>query len=489
MNPLVNGARYPRVFNWSTYVNVSLKLVFVSTEATLQPPISSRSASPLTLTARRGLCREWLRGRENTMQLRHVLILALVIGLLVPVAGASTPVSTPHGDGSSATASDDGGERTDPANYTRLYIEDRYHRLRLKPGGEDTVTVTVVNVDDEAVTIDPQLVTADPRSRSIDDGWVSIDTDETTLAPGDEVEVTVTASIPETAELGDYRAQLAFTDERLTHPGQPPRPVHATQLSVDVWREPTVRLVAGRHVNTQVEAGASHTHEIVVENTGDEAVPVSPELDADDRNRCYEPCATSVERSWFAIDAPTEIAPGETETIEVTISPPEDADRGRYHANLDLGITDPARAERDDHWQRVRLGFQVWQQPDQPFETTFAVSDDAAAVTLTLSPRQANRYGSQTGDEADPADFDVEFVSPAGEVVEPERVEVSDNGFVDLSGERREVVADEDYAVRGNGHQFVYRVDEPAAGSWTVRIMPHNTVGFGYEIVRNESEG
>lgn len=86
--------------------------------------------------------------------------------------------------------------------------------------------------------------------------------------------------------------------------------------------------------------------------------------------------------------------------------------------------------------------------------------------------------------------FDVEFVTPDGSTVEAERVRVSGRGFVDMTGDRGDQVTreGEDYAVRGNGQQFVYHVARPTAGTWTVRIMPHNTVGFGYEIVRDESE-
>lgn len=425
------------------------------------------------------------------MRLRQIFVVVVVIGMLMPVATATmAPASTPLEQGRSNPASDsvrDTDESTDPANYTRLYIDDRYQRLRLKPGETDSVTITVANVDEEPVEIDPQLVASNPRSRPIDDAWVTIDAAKTTLDPDEEVDVTVTVRIPDEAKLGDYRSEIAFTDERVTYPGRPARPVHAAGLHVEVWREPTVRILSGRYLNTQVEAGSSKTHEIIVENTGDEAVPVNPEIETNGAIRCYEVCPTTVDRSWFDIDAPTEIGPGEQASIEVSIEPPEDADRGRYNARLNLGIKDPARAERDDHWQRVRLGFQVWKQPDQPFEAEFAVSGDATDITLELSPRHPSHYRSGSDSDAESPSFDVEFVSPTGAVVEPERVQLRDQGFVDLSGERRQVVSDEDYAVRGNGQQFVYQLDDPESGTWTVRIMPHNTVGFGYEIVRNES--
>lgn len=424
------------------------------------------------------------------MHSRTVLSVLLALVLLVPVAGASVaPASQPHDGGSPTTAVAEDGESggsasgtAETANYTRLYIGDRYSNLRLKPGESDSVTVRVENVDESSVTIAPRLVRTHPRARPIDDEWVTIDVEETPLAPDEAVDVTVTVAIPEGTELGDYQAQLAFTDERIAHPGQPPRPVHATTLNVDVWREPTVHVSSSRHLHTQIEAGESFTHQITIENTGDEAVTLAPEFDGEQRHR--SPAGTTVERSWFEIDAPNEVQPGETATVNLTVTPPADADRGRYDAELDLGITDPARDERDTHWQRVRLHFQVWKQPDDPFEATFEVSEETSDLTLTLSPRHA-RYI----DAADSVRFDVEFVTPDGATIEAERVRVSDRGFVDMTGDRDGRVTRDggDYAVRDNGQQFVYRVDDPAAGTWSVRIMPHNTIGFGYEVVRNES--
>lgn len=421
------------------------------------------------------------------MRIRTIVSILVIAGMLVPAAGASiAPASQPLDTGSPSTAkaSDDGdsGSTSEAANYTRLYIEDRYSHLRLKPGEDDSITVLVENADDESVTITPELVRVNPRGRPIDDEWVSISAPTTTLDPGESVEVTVSVSVPESAELGDYRAELAFTNETIAYPGRPARPVHSTTLNVDVWKEPTVRILSGNHLYTQIEAGDGYVHQIVIENTGDEAVPLSPEFGDERRHR--GPSRNTVERSWFNIEAPSEIQPGETAVVNVSITPPADADRDRYSAELDLGLKDPARAERDTHWQQVRMNFQVWQQPEDPFESTFEVSEDTSSITLTLSPRNPRH-----ADGTDPVSFDVEFVSPDGTTTTAERVQVSDRGFVDLTGDRRDRYeqSGEDYAVRSGGQEFVYRVEAPAEGTWTVRIMPHNTVGFGYDIVRNES--
>lgn len=428
------------------------------------------------------------------MQPRTILTGLLVIAVVASAAGATALPSAQPSDGDlleqqrasgSEDAEDSGSSVDDPANFTRLYVEDRHIRLRLKPGESDTATITVENVDDEEATLDPHVSEATHRGRPIPDEWLTISSTSSTLAPEEEAEITVSVSVPEDVELGDYSLQLALTDEVITYPGQPPRPVHSVGIFADVWREPAVHVRSGRHLYTQVEAGERYTHEIVVENTGEEAVPLSPEFQADDR-RTYPPRGEA-DRSWFDIDSPGEVGPGETATVEVTIAPPADAERGRYDAQLRLGIDDPNRDERDTHWQRIRLDFQVWEQPSEPFTTRFDVGESTEDVTLRLTPQPA-RYRA-TDDDPDTPSFDVVFVAPDGSTVDGQPVEVTDSGRVDLSGERRAPVTagDGEYAVNHPTKEFVYRVEAPAAGEWTVRIMPRNTVGFNYEIARSTS--
>ncbi|MFC6889967.1 hypothetical protein [Halorubrum trueperi] len=45
--------------------------------------------------------------------------------------------------------------------------------------------------------------------------------------------------------------------------------------------------------------------------------------------------------------------------MNVTVTPPDDAERGRDDAELNRGIRDPARDKRDTHWQEIDLNVQV----------------------------------------------------------------------------------------------------------------------------------
>ncbi|WP_436923538.1 COG1470 family protein [Halosimplex amylolyticum] len=419
------------------------------------------------------------------MDYRDILTIAVVAVLLVPVASAYAPSSNsaPGGDeqaddgagaaaASSATTAQDG-------NYTRLYITDGYLSDRVKPGESVTFNVTVGNSEDHAVELDPHVVLPQVQGRPIEKSWITIEDADTTLDAGEEQQFAVTVEVPDDAEFGSYRAQVAFTNQTVSYPGRPDRPVHAAQISVSVHEEPSVQIVDGRYASAQVQTGDSYTYEVTVRNDGDQAVPLNPRIQMREHRR---PSENTVERSWFEIDAPTEVQPGETATVTITVTPPEDASVGRYHTEVNLGLTDPKRPDRSDYWQRVDLSMLVWEQPDQPFEKTFSVSERADNVSLSLT---AGNYYEQASDE--PVSFDVTFVSPNGTEFSAERVSVTDSGSVSLGADdRHDAETQGAYAARSGGTEFEYRVDDPDAGEWTVRIMPRNTVDFRYQIVRNE---
>jgi hypothetical protein len=203
----------------------------------------------------------------------------------------------------------------------------------------------------------------------------------------------------------------------------------------------------------------------------------------DDPNYAVRGGSSSIERSWFEIDAPSELPAGESATVDVTISPPESADRGRYDAEIDLGLRDPARPDRRSYWQQVHVGFQVWQQPAEPFETTVDVSENTESMTLTLTTDQQRQNG-----QAESPHFDVSFVAPNGTTVGAERVRRTTSGRIDLGRASERQHGDSAYADGGAQHEFTYRVEQPRSGDWTAQIVPHNAITFGYEITRNETK-
>jgi hypothetical protein len=431
--------------------------------------------------------------RAVAVALATVLLLAPVVGAasvqsngFVALGGDSTDTAPAP---SSAVQSDD--ENGTDTNYTRLYVEDEYRRLELKPGESESFEVTVENGEAGPIEITPGLFVPKVGDRPVEKGWITIEPGQATLEADAERTVTVTVNVPEDAELGDYRGAVQFTDETIQYPGRPPRPVHAASFSVRVQRDPTVFVLPLNRGYTQIEAGESYTHSVRINNTGEGAVPLDPTLNLQEDRRPRPGGQPSVDRSWFTIDAPSQVPAGESATVDVTVEVPEDASRGDYDVELDLGLRDPARNERRDYWQQIHMGFQVWKQPDQPFTKTFDVADDTESVTVKLSA------GDRRNADDAPASFDVTLVGPDGETIEPERVRTTNRGYVDLSGDRRRYryaaegggASGSAYADEGGERVLRYRLDAPSEGQWELQVMPHDTVRFRYEIIRNESDG
>ena len=416
----------------------------------------------------------------------RTLILITLVGVSALAATGVVAATTDSATASETTTveADTTSSTPDPANYTRLYIDDGYRNLELKPGKSETVTVTVENGEDEAVDISPRIATPPTRSQPpVEADWVSIDGGETTLDAGESVEVDITVDVPDDAEIGDYSGRVAFTDETIRYPGRPPQPVHSVSVNVNVWEEPTVQLNSETHIYTHLQAGETISREIEVSNTGEEAVPVNPQFNAENQRRYRPSDRETLDRSWVTIDAPSEIAPGETGTIELTVEPPADAERGDYSATVDLGLTDPARNADNTYWQQVDLNFQVWTAPEEPFETSFSVSEATTNATLELTANQRQRMTERSQD----ASFDVTFVAPDGREIDADRASLTDSGSVNLGAQRPRETTDGTYAARGSQQTFTYEIADPAAGEWSVRIMPQNTIDFSYEISRDEA--
>ena len=413
------------------------------------------------------------------MKRTRVLALVLVAVLLVP---AVTTALGAQSDSGATTTPTNVSEQDEQTEYTRLYVDDQYRSVDLKPGESETVNVTVENGENESVTLSPHLYLPRVGERPVEQSWVTIEGDEPTLEAGEERTFAVSVAIPDDAEIGRYSGIVAFTDEMISSSQMPERPVHGASLNVEIRSEPTVTVEQNHHLRPQVQAGDSVTREIVIENSGDEPVPVNPTVQTEQHQFMTNIDREAIDESWFDVDAPNEIAPGETGTVEVTIAPPESAERGRYDAAIDLGLRDPARPDDRDYWQQINLGFQVWSQPADPFERSVDVANGTESTTLTITTEKRPRR-----DAAVQPSFDVTFVAPNGTAVDVERVERTTSGYVDLGRSEQRQRDDGAYATQSEELTRTYVLDEPEAGNWAVRIMPENAVEFQYEITRNEA--
>jgi hypothetical protein len=390
---------------------------------------------------------------------RTLAVLAVALIVAVPAVAAGAPL-----------LAGDAPTEAQQSQPTDLEIDPTRADLEAEPGETATVNVTITNDGDSAATLDPQHVVLQQAPSELPEEWVSVDV-PAEVAAGESVTATVSVAVPTEVEAGNYYAQVAFTNVTSEGAGTISDFAHATLLSVEVDREPTVFVRSGEYLRGQLQTGETITRTVTVENTGEEAVALDPGL-AEDEGECRgSGCPDVLPGEWLTFDAPEEIPAGETANVTVTVAPPADAASASYRTELTLGIDDPARSDRSDYWQRIDVDVDVWSPPEEPVERTFEVRPGDDRVTLTLS----------AGGEDERPDFEVVFVGPEGETYEQRPTSVTKQGHVDL-------VNRDESRLGGPGYQFTYEFEPPENGEWTVHIMPHDTPGFGYEIVTENTD-
>lgn len=381
-----------------------------------------------------------------------------------------------------------------------LYIDPGYSYLTIKPGESDEMTVTLYNYGKDTINVEPRLVPKFFNDDKLDDEWVSISPSKAEIESEKTQEFTIKVSVPEDAELGHYSSNIFFSgpeDEIATpYPGYN----GMFDLSVNVWLPPNVQ-VFNSHISDRVEAGSEYEYVIKLKNVADKPISIDPEFEESDEEWYYR-SQISLEEKDVTITAPSVIEAEEKAIVKVKISIPDDAEGG-INGIINLNIKDRTISE----WgQKINMNFDVWQQPDEAYRTTFNTMTDGP-ITIKVFSVEYN-YGSSSISSTTPS-FDVVLRNDDGEA-KPVLLSSSYSGSVSIGQEspviyRRameeaagnyietEVPVSEDleqlavYQDTSTGYTEIYHVDG-SVGEWTLEIMPHNTETFEYMIDIGPSE-
>ncbi|NYT20027.1 MAG: hypothetical protein GKC08_07050 [Methanosarcinales archaeon] len=376
-----------------------------------------------------------------------------------------------------------------------LYVDPGYSYLTIKPGESEEVSVILYNHGEETRTVEPYLVPQFYSENELDEDWVTISPAKAEMEKGEKQEFTIKVSVPEDAELGYSSANVFFSglegDIASLYPGYN----GVLELSVNVWLPPNVEIF-NSYISDRVEAGAEYEYSIKLKNVGDRAISINPEFEEIDDEWYRYGSQVSLDEKDVTITAPSVIKPGEKVIVKVKVSIPVDAE-GSVNGMINLNIADRTINE----WsQKVSMNFDVWQQPDEPFTTTFTSRTDDP-ITIRISSMDYN-YGSSSTSSTKPS-FDIVLTNTNGEV-RSVLVNTGYSGSVSLGqqypvpymmamGEAAssymEVKSDvcenmdypDVYQQGSTGYTETYRFNG-AVGEWTLEIMPHNTENFEYSI-------
>ncbi len=361
----------------------------------------------------------------------------------------------------------------------KLWISPKNKYLQLKPGEAKEFTVKVKNRGENEITLSPELEVLPFAEYFLEESWIELVPEKATLKAGEKVTFTVKISIPENADVGNYNSVLAFTNETYTR-GSFPIKVNSLTMGVNIWKPPVVKILR-KYVRDRVEAGGSYTYEIKLENTGDEAVSLSPKFGSTRMGRCLGMgCPTELEEAWVSINSPDKIEAGSKATVTIVVNMPAEA-KGIYQGAVNLGINDPSIREWN---QEVRLNLVVWQQPVEPYEKAFTVPEGSGKLSIEVGVNQHayEKFGSIN--EGEPT-FIVTLVSPEGSEISPSARKTVVTSVINLGAGYLPPWEEESsgmYRVERINYRETFILEDPAPGGWKLKVMPSNAAKFEYTI-------
>ncbi|MCQ1537208.1 hypothetical protein FTO70_16305 [Methanosarcina sp. KYL-1] len=436
------------------------------------------------------------RGKLRMMESKGIRIGGLIVAMLLvsmafmPAVSATEVEVHPVPDSgmimvdNEVTVTSDAGFNPD-MDFAKLKINPRYSNIQLKPGSSDEITVTVTNTDNITITAEPKVVTSPYEENILEESWVSITPASKDLGPDVKQEFTIKVNIPQDADIGNYGADIAFTDDVM--PTQYPTPypayINSMHLYVDVWTPPKIQIQTP-YLGDRVKAGDEYDYEIKLKNVVDKDIAIDPKMSDDNQRYYYGPYDTvgpAFDDDAITITAPSIVKAGETAVVKVHLEVPDDA-KGRYNGAIDLNIDDPSIREWDG---QVQMNFEVWTQPSEPYTKTFTTRT-GGPITIEVSSNDYN-YGIWMGaggqDEKDEASFDLALEYESGEV-ELNLVKTTYSGTVSLGASDFPPWEMDGAGIYHDAIEvYTETYEAPGAiGEWTLGILPTNAEQFNYLI-------
>jgi len=366
-------------------------------------------------------------------------------------------------------------------DFTKLQITPRYGNLQIKPGESKEIKVKVKNLENK--TVQTKVIVEIPRYGEylLEEDWIKVTPSSAEIPADGKQEYTIKVSIPEDASVGYYSGVIAFTNETFPTPYPTPYPeyVNFFRLSVNVWKPPVIQFYP-RYISDRVEPGQTYTYEIQLENTGDKAIDIKPEIGGEGKYYGGPYMEGAIPEEWMTIDSPDKVNANSKETVKIIIKVPSDA-KGRYYGSINLNIDDTSLREWD---QQVQINLEVWKPPSEPFTKTFEVPSNAN-VTLTISANQYS-YDRYSANIKKPS-FKVTLKDPYGNARNAIASKRTEYGSVNLGIGYKpmppwEMESAGGYTEERTQYSETYTINNAISGTWKLEILPKDTDRFEYTI-------
>ncbi|MFQ6056662.1 MAG: hypothetical protein ACE5J3_11850 [Methanosarcinales archaeon] len=365
-------------------------------------------------------------------------------------------------------------------DFTKLQITPRYGNLQIKPGESKEIKVKVKNLENK--TVKTQVIVEIPPYGEylLEKEWIKVTPSSAEIPADGKQEYTIKVSIPKDAEIGYYSGVIAFTNDTFPTPYPTPFPeyVNSFRLSVNVWKPPVIQFYP-RYISDRVEPGQTYTYDIQLENTGNKAIAINPEIGGEVFYGPYMEGA--IPEEWITIDSPDKVNANSKATVKITIKVPSDA-KGRYSGAIKLNIDDPSLKEWD---QQVQINLEVWNPPSEPFTKTFEVQSEGKNIKITISASQYS-YDRYSANIKKPS-FKVTLKDPEGKEINAIVTNRTEQGSVNLGIGYKprppwEMESESGYTEERTQYSETYSINKAISGTWKLEILPKDTDRFDYII-------
>lgn len=363
-------------------------------------------------------------------------------------------------------------------NITKLEITPQYANYRVQLGESKKMVVTVKNKENKAVILSPKVVIQPYSTYVVEKEWVTITPGSVEIPAGSSQRFTVNVSIPQNASTGYYNGQIIFTDEvsPAPYPDAVPNYIHYISLSIDVWTLPKIQIIPS-YIYDQLEAGKVYDYDIMLKNTGDEAIAINPIVGSDGYYGGTSPAMTD---DAITVTASQSVPANTTEIVKIHVEVPADS-RGYYNGWIDMGIMDPSVREGEG---RISLSFNIYTSPAEPFIKNFSLRDSGPiTLEVTGSSYQSYPYPYQGATIAKEPSFEVSLVGIGG-TVELNLTKKVIKGSVSL-GSDPNLLPDNAYQDMSTQYIATYKANV-SAGEWKLKLLPRNIQSFEYSITIGE---
>jgi len=243
-----------------------------------------------------------------------------------------------------------------------------------------------------------------------------------------------------------------------------------------------------------VKAGETISIEGKVHNDGNSEITVAlvPIMREEEEYR-YKYGENVIKPEWVSVN-PKEINLGAQEStkFDISVSIPSSATSGYYSGMI--AIRTDKYPERIEHYN-----VQVYKPLEEPIVTEFSVPSNSSKVIVTVSwDKNEKNLISFDGT------VNVHLFDPYGnEVSQKTKVMTHISGYVNVFEyaprppkpipvpvwESEEETTKTNANVHEHGRQAViYRIENPASGTWKLEMKPENVMHFNYDIVVNPIE-